>query len=538
MKKILLLLLIVNTVYAQKPGKSDKKLIAALKDHVFFLADDKLEGRRVGTPGERLAAEYIRSQFQKNGLEIISQEFPVSEKRTADPLSLLVIDDSAFIPAVDFFPLSISGSGEIKSSFSISLPEKGSPWFQDMGDILKEEANNPHADVSLLVKEAAVNAASKGASALFIYNSDSSRSDVSSFSFDRKDSVKIPVVFLADRVAAIIKKDAIGFHDVSLSCHMKIEKRVGHNVAGAFWNDAKETVVLGAHYDHLGFGEDKNSLFTGKALLVHNGADDNASGVAALIELARIIKSGKFKRYNYVFVAFSGEELGLFGSKYFADNLPTRAGKINYMINMDMVGRLNDSSKILTVGGFGTSPRWAALLSGKEGSVKLKFDSSGTGPSDHSSFYRKDIPVLFFFTGLHSDYHKPSDDADKINFEGEKNIVKLIASVVRDAEKTEPLVFTKTREKAEGTKTSFKVTLGIMPDYTFSEEGVRVDGVSAGRPAEKAGVLAGDIILRIGDFGTPDIQKYMEALGRFSKGEKTTVLVRRGKDTLPLDIAF
>jgi hypothetical protein len=538
MRKLLLLLLIVNTVQAQKSHKGDKKIVSALKSHIEFLADYKLEGRRTGTPGELLAADYISVQLQKAGLGTQIQVFPVSEKRIADAGSALEIDGKNMICNSDFFPLAISASGSMTSSFSLSLPEGGTPWFLDISDLIKEEAQNVHADLSGDIKKSVEDAAKRGAIALFLYDSRTDGMKTPSFSFDKKDSVKIPVVYLTGEVMALIKKDSIGFHDVSLNCKMTESKRVGRNVFGAIWNQAAETVILGAHYDHLGYGEDKNSLFTGKELLVHNGADDNASGVAALIELAKIIKARGFKKYNYIFVAFSGEELGLFGSKYFADHLPEKTGRVNYMINMDMVGRLNDSSKTITIGGFGTSPRWADLLDIRGASVHFKYDSSGTGPSDHTSFYRKNIPVLFFFTGLHGDYHKPSDDAGKINYEGEKDIVRLVEAVVKGAEKMEPLVFTKTREKAESTKSSFRVTLGIMPDYTYSEAGVRVDGISEGRPAQKAGILAGDIILQLGDYAVPDLQKYMEALGHFNAGDKTAVTVRRGKDTLRFDIAF
>ena len=538
MRKLLLLLLIVNTVAAQSTSKRDKKIVAALRDHIGYLADDKLEGRRAGTEGERLAAQYISAAFEKAGLLVSIQEFPVSVKRIAAEGTELALDGKPLICNKDFFLLPISASGSLTTSFSLSLPESGTPWFGDIADLIDEESHNVHADLSGSIKKKAEEAARKGAAALFLFDGRNNGMKMPEFSFDKKDSVKIPVVYLDQHIMDVLKKDSIGFHDVSLSCHMKESKRTGRNVIGSISHNAAETVVLGAHYDHLGYGEDKNSLFTGKEILVHNGADDNASGVAALIELAKIIKQGNFKRYNYVFVAFSGEELGLFGSKYFADNLPEKTGKINYMINMDMVGRLNDSSKTITVGGYGTSPRWAELLKVKGNRIHFKYDSSGTGPSDHTSFYRKGIPVLFFFTGLHSDYHKPSDDADKINYEGEKDIIKLIEGVVKGAEKLEPLAFTKTKEKAESSKTSFKVTLGIMPDYTYSEEGVRVDGVTDGRPAQRAGLAAGDIILQLGAYPTPDLQKYMEALGRFSTGDKTEVRVRRGKDTLRFDIAF
>ena len=299
-----------------------------------------------------------------------------------------------------------------------------------------------------------------------------------------------------------------------------------------------EYVIFSAHYDHLGYGEDRNSLYAGTSPMIHNGADDNASGTAALIELCKQLKASGNKKNNYLFIAFSGEELGLFGSKYFTEHPLINLSNVNYMINMDMVGRLNDSTRGLTIGGFGTSPAWNQLIDTEHRYFKIKLDSSGTGPSDHTSFYRKDIPVLFFFTGTHSDYHKPSDDADKINYAGQLQLMKYIFNLISKADSREKLAFTKTREAATTAKNSFKVSLGIMPDYTYSGTGVHVDGVSAGKAAEKAGIKTGDVIVQLGEHKVSDVQAYMSALGKFNKGEATKVKLIRGKEELVLDIVF
>jgi C-terminal processing protease CtpA/Prc len=211
------------------------------------------------------------------------------------------------------------------------------------------------------------------------------------------------------------------------------------------------------------------------------------------------------------------------------------------MINMDMVGRLNDSTHVLTIGGYGTSPEWSSLVStkSKKSPIVIKIDSSGTGPSDHTTFYRKDIPVLFFFTGLHSDYHKPTDDFDKINYKGELEVVNYIYSIIEKENKAkQKLAFTKTRETQSTTSTRFNVTLGIMPDYTFPGTGVRVDGVSDGRPAQKAGLQTGDVITQLGDYNVTSLEKYMEALGKFKKGDTTTVKFVRGKDNKETQVQF
>jgi C-terminal processing protease CtpA/Prc len=210
------------------------------------------------------------------------------------------------------------------------------------------------------------------------------------------------------------------------------------------------------------------------------------------------------------------------------------------MINMDMVGRLNDSTKLLTVGGFGTSPQWANVvkLQDKKLPFVVRVDSSGSGPSDHTSFYRKDIPVLFFFTGQHKDYHRPSDDADKINYVGEMNIINYIDQLITNLNKqNQKLAFMKTREQNVSTS-SFKVTLGIMPDYTYDGTGVRADGVTDNRPAANAGIKAGDVIIQLGDNVVNSMDTYMQALNKFQKGDKTKVKYKRGKDVLESDIQF
>ncbi len=272
---------------------------------------------------------------------------------------------------------------------------------------------------------------------------------------------------------------------------------------------------------------------------IHNGADDNASGTASMIELAFQLKGNKAKQYNYLFIGFSAEELGLNGSKYFVENPTIPLNTVNYMINMDMVGRMNDSTKTITVGGYGTSPSWQSMIAAvKKKSFTIKFDSSGTGPSDHTSFYRKDIPVLFFFTGLHTDYHKPSDDADKINYVGMSQIVRFIQEMIQNDKTPNKLVFTKTREQQTSTSTRFSVSMGIMPDYSYGGTGVRVDGVSDNRPAKKAGILGGDVVKQLGDYKTSSVEAYMQALSKFKKGDKTTVVVVRGDKEINFEIVF
>jgi aminopeptidase YwaD len=398
---LLLFVFAAGNAIAQPYNKAQKQNLAGIKQAVYYLSADKLEGRRTGTPGEKMAYSYMAKQFKKAGLV-------------------------------------------------------------------------PYGDNGSYLQQFEVNAK---------------------------------------------------------------ENRLGTNVVGFIDNKAPLTIVLGAHLDHLGYGEDKNSMYTGAEKMIHNGADDNASGSAMLLHLAKWLKGSDLKKYNYLIVSFSGEELGLFGSKYFTDHSPVAMTNVNYMINMDMVGRLSDSTKAITVGGYGTSPAWGSLIKEDNPGLRIKFDSSGTGPSDHTSFYRKDVPVLFFFTGTHKDYHRPTDDADKINYEGMVSVFSYIQNLLIQTNEMDKLVFTKTREVSMA-RSSFKVTMGVMLDYTFAGPGIYVDGISSDRPAEKAGVKPGDIIMKIGEDEIADVEGYMKVLGKHEKGQTVEVKVKRGEKEIMLPLTF
>lgn len=316
------------------------------------------------------------------------------------------------------------------------------------------------------------------------------------------------------------------------------EKRTGRNVMAFLDNGGEYTIVIGAHFDHLGLGKDHNSLAPNSEGEIHNGADDNSSGTAAVIELARIFSTNNIKeKYNFLFTCFSAEELGLFGSKKLLETTLFDWKKVNYMINMDMIGRLNDSTRSLMVGGFGTSPEWNTIIHSTKHNFKIKLDSSGIGPSDHTSFYLKNIPVLFFFTGQHKDYHKPSDDIDKINFSGEADVVQFIHDIIQHSSDFNKLRFTATRAPQQS-KSSFKVTLGIMPDYTFEQQGVRIDGVTEGKAASKAQLKAGDIIIELNSITINNMQDYMKALGSCLKGETYPLKYKRADAIITTNVTF
>ncbi|MDT0556303.1 M20/M25/M40 family metallo-hydrolase [Patiriisocius hiemis] len=310
----------------------------------------------------------------------------------------------------------------------------------------------------------------------------------------------------------------------------------GTNVIGYLDNNAEHTVVIGAHYDHLGTGGE-GSLYREEGDAIHNGADDNASGVAIMLQLAERLRQLPAPKNNYLFIAFSGEEMGLLGSNYFVKNPTVDAKKINYMINLDMVGRLNEE-KTLAAYGVGTSPIFKqTLFANNTFDLNIAENDSGIGPSDHTSFYLADIPVLFFFTGQHSDYHKPTDDTEKLNFDGMETITSYIESIVKDLDGAGKLAFRKTKNESEEVP-AFKVALGVVPDYLFTGEGMRIDGISEDKPAQKAGLQKGDVVIKLGDKETKDMMSYMKALATFEEGQTIEVTVNRSGEIITFEVTF
>jgi aminopeptidase YwaD len=547
---VLFLLFTGSLAQAQKLKKEDKQLVANLQQHIQYLADDKLEGRRTGSAGEKLAADYISAEFRKAGVQPKGskeylQSFEVNEGKQINAGTYMSINGKKLLLHQEFFPLSTSPNITLEALPSIALQEPGMPWFFDLKELLDENAANPHFDINEVLTKSTKEVKKKGATAVFLYNSSDIEDGIKFDAKDRSEVLPIPVIYLTKEASKKYLHDPSAAVDIKFKTDIGDKKREGTNVVGYVDNGAATTIIIGAHYDHLGHGEDGGSREIERQNQVHNGADDNASGTAAVIELARLLKNAKLKNNNYLFIAFSGEELGLFGSKYFSEHPTIDMSKINFMINMDMVGRLNDSSHVLTVGGYGTSPAWGELynLTGKkklyDDDLVFHFDSSGTGPSDHTSFYLKNIPVLFYFTGIHADYHKPTDDYDKINYIGEMHVIRHIMSVIEAENKQKTkLVFTKTRDTQSTTSARFSVTMGILPDYTFSGAGVRVDGVSDNKPAQKAGLKTGDVITALGEYKVNSLETYMQTLGKFKKGDKTTVTYNRGTQTFSSTVEF
>lgn len=529
--------------------------IEKLKQHIYSLADDSMQGRNTATPGGAMAAKYISQEFSKIGLTTKTannsylQAFTYYAGKEYVGKNYLILGKTNYELNKDYYALSYSANGSLKGAIvnvkqGLELPKQASDFTNGnlkgkiaMIDIGYPAGFDPHsenakyADIPTRID----NAIKYGAKGILFYKSDSTQEDLIS-GFERKvKESNIPVVFLKTYNSTIAYTKVNG--EVTLE---KINK-TADNIVGFINNNKPYTIVLGAHYDHLGFGENGNSLYRGKTKEIHNGADDNASGVASIIEIARYLKNSNEKNYNYLILAFSGEELGLYGSKSFVENLYNQidSAHIACMINLDMVGRLGEKDKNLEINGVGTSPEWSIILKNISiDNIRVKEGMNGIGPSDHTSFYLNNIPVLHFFTGQHEDYHKPSDDAEKINFDGMSKVCQYIIAVIMQVNSLPKPSYIKTKEDNNENTPKFKVTLGVIPDYMYDGEGMRIDGVTEGKAASNAGLIKGDIVIQLGDIKVTDMSSYMKALSQFTKGQQTTVTFIRDKEKKQSNITF
>jgi hypothetical protein len=560
-----------------------------IKLHISYLASDELKGRDSGTEEIKEAADYISNEFKKSGLKPIFnrsyfQEFQfIKTIKLGENNSLeFFVNDDEIIPKLndDFITAPFSGNTKINgklafTGFGISAPDLKYDDYEGIdvnGKIVivfrnTPEPNIPHSEFdnySPLRKKASVARDNGALGIIFVnpYDTNKTSDDLVELVYDIGGtmpdfavvSIKRNVIEnifksegkdlkeICDKI--IVTKTPSSFElknsSASLSTEIKEVEATSWNVGGYLeGNDPSlknEWLIIGAHFDHLGMGGE-GSLYRGKDPQIHNGADDNASGTTGVLELAEKFSSQKDKiKRNIAFFTFSGEELGLLGSNYLVNNMPFPVEDGIAMINMDMIGRLKDSS--LIVYGTGTSSEWKDLLNkDNQYGFKLTFNDEGFGPSDHSSFYSKKIPVLFFFTGTHEDYHKPSDDTEKINFSGEKNILDYVYNIAMDIDNATERPDYLLVEKKEGQQMFVrKVYVGTVPDFASNVDGYKISGVSEGSPAQTAGLQGGDIIISFGGKKISNIYDFTYALGDFVPGDVVDVIVKRGEEQITFQV--
>jgi hypothetical protein len=578
--------------FGQKLPKKEISEIK-LKQHIQFLAADALEGRLTGSAGEKISADYIEKEFKAAGLQPVQIEenssasyqhsFPFVRLRiTTNKTKFAIVPNpdmtginagtmAQFKVFEEFYPLPQSASNDsitadfVDCGYGLIHEATQRNDFADYPDLSGKicvmrlgymneasEPNNPLKEVSDIQTKINHALARNARGIVFINGFNINLKNIPTGKLTRTDKpLSIPIFYYKTERTLPPKMNLMMVSRVAAPTVNAV------NVMGFRNNHKKHTIVICAHHDHIGFNEYDNSRYTGPRA-IHNGADDNASGVAAMLELARTLKGKKYKKFNYLFIAFSGEEMGLLGSKYFINHAPiflsgkvdstkliaketapnAKLAHVNYVLNIDMLGRLDSSKRVLAINGVGTSPQFPKTVKSlKLDTTKIKITTteSGNGPSDHASFYLENIPVVHFFTGQHEDYHKPSDDEEKINYSGMKISLDAIQQFIAINNKAKKLPFTKTKDQTTG-RMKFKVSLGVMPDYTWSGKGMRIDGASDGKPAQKAGLQKGDIITKLGTFSINSIDDYMSALGKLEPGSAVSIEIQRNNQTLTLPI--
>jgi hypothetical protein len=627
-----------------------------IRSDVYYLASDRLEGRGVGTPGLDLAADYIATRFQSLGLKPLPgldgyfQPFDITTAESIDPATTLAAGDNAWKLKETFTALSFSGEGRFSAplvfvGYGVTDPKSAYDDYANMdvkGKVVLAMRFEPHDDKGKsrwtkggkedytsnahLETKARV-AAEHGAVALLLVNPpnyhDHGDDPLLPFSRQYVGGVTLPVLQVKRTVADDLLKrggattlatlqQQIDQHVQAASTDLK-DVRVTGNVAikrtkktvrnviaylpGA-GPHADEYVMVGAHYDHLGWGgpgslmnmptshaalqvpgQIKEMLMPGAdtanphatthptslattrpataptTRAIHHGADDNASGTATVLELARLFARNAAEhppQRSIIFATFTAEESGLIGSARFANHPPIDLTKIVAMLNLDMVGRIRKN--LLYVGGGGTAAPFHEFLKKADDDSPLEFKNfgdGGMGPSDHMSFALKKIPVLFLFSGVHEDYHRPTDTADKINYNGMAQVARMSVELIDDLASMPKSQYVDAADKGSmmspmsaGTggevEGGRRASLGVIPEYGEEEDGkgVKIGGTSAGTPASKAGLQAGDVVLKLGDQPTGTLMELSTALNSHKPGDKVKLVYQRDGKQITIDITL
>lgn len=421
---------------AQKLKKTDKLLIANLEAHIHYLSDEKAAGRQAGIPGEKGASDYIASEFSKIGLVPKGdnhgwlQAFDIDQGREVSTDAFFIVGDHTFILNKEYFPLAFSAVATVSGSPAIALQESGVPWFLDLRDLLEAESGNARADLRAAIRAQAETFARKGATALILYNSSATADDLA---FDPKDNsapASIPIIYITAAAKKKYLRDESASLDIRLKTAFTRKKYTDHNVIGYLDNGAATTVLIGARYNYWGDHRAADRDTTSPGVI----EADNISGVAAMIELARMLTSSRLKNNNYLFVAFSGGEHACAGSHFLAGHPPVDPQRFNYMLDLDKIVPPQDSAYGMIVGGYGSSPSWWGACREVEDKINFTFhlDSAYSRAGDEASFYAKSIPALVFYTGGDNKEHTI-----------ELAIVKYIFDIVKAANTRGRLAFSR-----------------------------------------------------------------------------------------------
>lgn len=509
-----------------------------IRTDIEKLSSSEMEGRESGTPGEEMAARYVSGQMKLAGLEPFFngsyfQEFIFDYEWEYGTENNLMIGDNDFVINGDYFVLPWSANISVSSPgvyLAYPLDTQNTPPETIKEKIVLMEYYLPDSltsasgyDLRESLRERLSFAQEKQVEGVIFVNNNPHKTDPENSFRIVGDTMDFPVVFAAKRFWETWQ-NATGEKIINLSTDARLKSHASKNVAGYIDNSAEQTIVLGAHYDHLGYGG-RGSRASG-VHAIHYGADDNASGTAGVLEAARYLSVEGTQNFNYIFVAFGAEEKGLLGSRYFTNSNPYDWNKVSFMFNFDMIGRLDQGN--LTLFGTGTSPVWDELIDQQPfDELNIRKSASGVGASDHTNFYRENIPVLFFFTGLHEDYHTPADTPDKINYQGARQVLSLSYYFTEELKNQQAPEFSTTPTTQSRQTSRRGPSLGFMPDHAFDGKGLRIQAVIENRPAQKAGLKDGDIIVEVDGKEVSDIYSYMKIMGEAEQDQPLEVTVLR-----------
>lgn len=577
----LLAVLSIQIVFSQ----SDSEItVEELKNHVYFLASDSLKGRKPGTEGSKIAANYIKNELIKAGLSPIGEDgfqyFSVTTSVEPGENNSLIIEDYEAVFNTDFKPMAFSSNAELEANvvfvgYGIEMDTDSVKWndyqgvdVTDCWVLILRGDPEPDNDSSVFIsygndRDKVLTARDKGALGVIFVNgvSTSKEDKLMGNTFNRVTaSAGLPAInitramvdsILGDKKISDLEQKIISSNnpysfDVKKTINARTElnrvevstQNVVCIIEGSDPVLRNEYVVIGAHYDHLGMGGHGSGSRDPDTIAVHNGADDNASGVAAIIELGEKLNANKASlKRSVILMAFGAEEMGLLGSQFFTNEPLIDLKDIVLMVNFDMIGRFDDEKRALMIAGTGTAEQMEELLKSHESKSNMNFTHSpeGYGASDHASFYGAGIPVMFFFTGAHEDYHTPNDDADLLNYEGQKEIVDFTYPVIVDVVNSDDrLIYSESgpqRKQSGRGRGGLKVKFGIMPDFASTEnDGLGVGGVTPGGPASIAGMKKGDKIVAIEGMPVTNIYDYMSRLKKLKPGQRISVdIIRDGE---------
>ncbi len=551
-----LALVLVTLAWGQKPHFKDKKVASNIQSHISYLTSEELAGRYVATAGEKMSADYIALQFEEIGLtpdgdDGYLQYIPIPNLRMAQANSTLTLGDDVLTLFTDYYPITISANNGNHIGEAINIGYGVEDAGLKHNDYKGKDITNKAVIINLDIpggtnqhnrfmswegaEMRAQYAIAKGARAVLFHTTNEDLVPGGTLEKTLEHLGK-PILFVKRDLG---KKD---INEIELNLQVMLLTVNAHNVVGKIDNNAQHTVILAAHHDHIGVGN-ANKVLAEYKNQIHYGADNNASGVAALIELAKAIKAKpkKYANHNYIFVALTGAEENFMGSKYFVNSKSYGTIEPSYMLNLDMIGHLDSTAKELTLKGAGTSPSWTTAISNTR-ICKRKIQTINTTylapkESDATFFYMRGAPGLHITTGIQDYTNTPSDIASVINYGGEAFIVRYVNKLIRTLDKEERLQITKTVTERD-LSSNLTVSFGVVPNLAYKADGILVGDTEANSIAQKAGILPGDIIIQVGDSLTTDLQAYTNSLTSLQAGDTTSVTIIRGKETKTLPLQF